>query len=518
MGTEILRMENITKIYSNGFAANKNVTFSVNAGEIHALAGENGAGKTTLMKTLFGRESYQEGRILLRGQEVHIKDSLDAIGMGIGMVHQHFMQMPSLTVAENVILGIEPTKKGGVIFDQKKARQMTMEAAEKYQLHVDPDAKIKDLSVGMRQKVEILKELIRGIEILILDEPTAVLTPQETKELFDQLRFLRDQGYAIIFISHKLGEVMELCSRVTVLRRGRIMGTDLISNLDQSSLARMIVGRDVVTKMERGAQRPKHKVVEVKDLVYQNQEGRPVVNHLNFSIRAGEILGIAGVEGNGQSEVADLLCGMRPISHGNVCVNGTSINGLSVRKIRELGVSAISEDRLKFACAENLSVRDNIMSIYLNSKAFTKGMLLDMKKVNQYVAQCIQDYEIKCDSPDDPVRLLSGGNIQKVVVAREFTCGSNLIIASQPTRGIDVGTSEMIRKTLIRKARQEDVATLLISSDLNEVLEVSDRLLVMYKGQFVAHFTKPSEVSEELLGEYMLGNRHMSEKEMGEYV
>ena len=454
----------------------------------------------------------------MRGQEVHIKDSLDAIGMGIGMVHQHFMQMPSLTVAENVILGIEPTKKGGVIFDQKKARQMTMEAAEKYQLHVDPDAKIKDLSVGMRQKVEILKELIRGIEILILDEPTAVLTPQETKELFDQLRFLRDQGYAIIFISHKLGEVMELCSRVTVLRRGRIMGTDLISNLDQSSLARMIVGRDVVTKMERGAQRPKHKVVEVKDLVYQNQEGRPVVNHLNFSIRAGEILGIAGVEGNGQSEVADLLCGMRPISHGNVCVNGTSINGLSVRKIRELGVSAISEDRLKFACAENLSVRDNIMSIYLNSKAFTKGMLLDMKKVNQYVAQCIQDYEIKCDSPDDPVRLLSGGNIQKVVVAREFTCGSNLIIASQPTRGIDVGTSEMIRKTLIRKARQEDVATLLISSDLNEVLEVSDRLLVMYKGQFVAHFTKPSEVSEELLGEYMLGNRHMSEKEMGEYV
>lgn len=285
MGTEILRMENITKIYSNGFAANKNVTFSVNAGEIHALAGENGAGKTTLMKILFGRESYQEGRILLRGQEVHIKDSLDAIGMGIGMVHQHFMQMPSLTVAENVILGIEPTKKGGVIFDQKKARQMTMEAAEKYQLHVDPDAKIKDLSVGMRQKVEILKELIRGIEILILDEPTAVLTPQETKELFDQLRFLRDQGYAIIFISHKLGEVMELCSRVTVLRRGRIMGTDLISNLDQSSLARMIVGRDVVTKMERGEQRPKHKVVEVKDLVYQNQEGRPVVNHLNFSIR-----------------------------------------------------------------------------------------------------------------------------------------------------------------------------------------------------------------------------------------
>lgn len=236
----------------------------------------------------------------MRGQEVHIKDSLDAIGMGIGMVHQHFMQMPSLTVAENVILGIEPTKKGGVIFDQKKARQMTMEAAEKYQLHVDPDAKIKDLSVGMRQKVEILKELIRGIEILILDEPTAVLTPQETKELFDQLRFLRDQGYAIIFISHKLGEVMELCSRVTVLRRGRIMGTDLISNLDQSSLARMIVGRDVVTKMERGEQRPKHKVVEVKDLVYQNQEGRPVVNHLNFSIRAGEILGIAGVEGNGK--------------------------------------------------------------------------------------------------------------------------------------------------------------------------------------------------------------------------
>ncbi len=518
MGTEILRMENITKIYSNGFAANKNVTFSVNSGEIHALVGENGAGKTTLMKILFGRENFQEGRILLKGQEVHIKNSLDAIGMGIGMVHQHFMQMPSLTVAENVILGIEPTDKSGVIFDKKKARDMTVEASEKYQLYVDPDAKIKDLSVGMRQKVEILKELIRGIEILILDEPTAVLTPQETKELFDQLRFLRDQGYAIIFISHKLQEVMELCDQVTVLRRGRVMGTSHISQLDQTTLARMVVGRDVVLKMDRGEQNPKEKVAEIKDLIYQNQEGQPVVNHISFSIRAGEILGIAGVEGNGQSEIADILSGMKTFKHGEVVINGKSIKGLNVRQIRDLGVSAISEDRLKYACAENLSIRDNIMSIYLNHKDFNKGALLDMKKVNEYVEQCIKDYEIKCDSPDDPVRLLSGGNIQKVVVAREFTCGSNLIIANQPTRGIDVGTSEMIRKTLIRKARQDDVATLLISSDLNEVLEVSDRLLVIYKGKFVAHFLKPSEVSEETLGEYMLGNLQMSEQEMGDYV
>ena len=515
MGSEVLRMQNITKIYTNGFVANHDVTFAVNAGEIHALVGENGAGKTTLMKILFGVEDCQSGNIFIKGEQARISNPLNAIEKGIGMVHQHFEQMPSLTVTENVILGIEPTK--GFLFDHKTARQMTLDASEKYQLNVDPDAKIQDLSVGMRQKIELLKELIRGVEILILDEPTAVLTPQETTELFEQLRFLRDSGYAIIFISHKLGEVMSLCDQVTVLRRGRIIGTERVENLTQSDIARMMVGRDVILEIEKEPPIPKNAVVEVKNLVHLNSDGRRVVDSVSFALRAGEILGIAGVEGNGQSEISEILSGMIPLEQGEIIVNGSTIRGKTVQQIREQGIANISEDRLKFACAPNLSIADNLISIYLNNNKYKGRLLLNKKKIKAFVEQCVIDYEIKCDSPDDPVRMLSGGNIQKVVVAREFTSGANIIIANQPTRGIDVGTSEMIRKTLIRKAREEDSATLLISSDLNEILEVSDRLLVIYKGKIAAHFDQAKNVSEELLGEYMLGNMQMSPEEMGDY-
>lgn len=515
MGAEVLRMEGVTKIYSNGFMANSNVDFLVNAGEIHALVGENGAGKTTLMKILFGSEDCQSGSIHIKGEQVQIRNPLHAIEKGIGMVHQHFMQMPSLTVTENVILGIEPVR--GVLYDKKRAKQMTLEASEKFKLYVDPDAKIRDLSVGMRQKVELLKELIRGVEILILDEPTAVLTPQETEELFEQLKFLRDSGYAIIFISHKLGEVMELCDRVTVLRRGKVVGADTIDNLDPSKIARMMVGRDVILAIDKAPPAPKEKVVEVSDLVYLNRDGRRIVDGVSFSLRAGEVLGVAGVEGNGQSELSEIISGMLKPRMGDVKVNNQSILGKSVREIRDLGVAHISEDRLKFACAPDLSIRENIVSIHLEDK-FRKGPMIDIKKIREFVNDCIKEYEIKCDSQDEPVRLLSGGNIQKVVVAREFTSGANIIIANQPTRGIDVGTTEMIRKTLIKKAREDDVATLLVSSDLNEILEVSDRLLVIHKGRLVAHFPEAGKVSEELLGEYMLGNMEMSEEEMGDYL
>lgn len=506
-------MQDITKIYGNGFIANKDVTLSVNSGEIHALVGENGAGKTTLMKILFGMEEPQGGKIYLKGEEVKIANPLDAIDKGIGMVHQHFMLVPSLTVAENVVLGIEPVNKRRQ-FDFAKAVQMTQDLADKYNFRLKATDKVADLSVGLKQKVEILKALIKGAEILILDEPTAVLTPQETQELFKELLLLKENGHAIIFISHKLEEVMQLCDQVTVLRHGYTIGTDVIENLDETKISRMMVGRDVVLKIEKDDPSPKEKLVEVKGLRYLNEDGRCVVDGVDFSIRAGEIVGVAGVEGNGQSEVADIIAGMLPYSIGSVKVNGQEIHGKSIRQIRDLGVAHISEDRMKSGCAADLSVKENIISDRFNQKEYRFGPFLNGKKINALVDRCIEEFDIACDDRDEQIRMLSGGNIQKVIVAREFTSGANVVIANQPTRGIDVGATEMIRKSLIRMAREKNVGTLLVSADLNEVLEVSDRLLVMRKGKVVAHFPKANEVSEDLLGEYMLGIRTMTPEEL----
>lgn len=516
MANEVLRMQNITKIYPNGFVANKDVSLIVNEGEIHALVGENGAGKTTLMKILFGMEDHQGGIIELFGKPAKITSPLDAIDKGIGMVHQHFMQVPSLTVAENVTLGMEPGK--GPLFNQKKAEEITQEISDKYKLRVKADEVIADLNVGLRQKVEILKSLVRECKILILDEPTAVLTPQETRELFVQLKALKKDGISIIFISHKLEEVMELCDRVTVLRQGKTVGSDTIENLDTAKISRMMVGRDVILKLDKEPPSPKQNVVDIRDIEYVNDEKLKVVDGVSFKLRAGEILGVAGVEGNGQNEVAELLSGMRSIEKGEILVNGESIKGKSIRKIRDQGISYISEDRMRYGCAANLPIRENIMADRLHSKEFRVGPFLKTKKVKETMEGYIKEFEIACDDYSQPVRMLSGGNIQKVIVAREFTSGSNIIIANQPTRGIDVGTTEMIRKTLIRKSREDDVATLLVSSDLNEILEVSDRLIVMKDGKIVAHFTDAQKVSEDELGEYMLGVKSMTAKEMGDLV
>ena len=512
--TEVLRMENITKIYGNGFIANKGVNLVINKGEIHALVGENGAGKTTLMKILFGMEDHQDGKILLDGKEVHIANPLDAIAKGIGMVHQHFMQVPSLTVAENVTLGIEPVK--GLKFDQKKAIEITQSISDKYQLKVNANERIADLGVGLRQKVEILKALVRKCKILILDEPTAVLTPQETQELFVQLKALKDDGISIIFISHKLEEVMELCDRVTVLRSGRSIGTDSIENLNPAKISRMMVGRDVILEIEKDPPRPKDIALKIQNISYVNHENVKMVDGVSFAIRQGEILGIAGVEGNGQNQVAEIVCGLLPAQKGTVEIFGHDIQGKNVRQIRELGLAYISEDRMVYGCAPNLPIRENIMADRIHSREFRKfGLFIDVKKINSYIDELIKEYEITCDDRTEPARMLSGGNIQKVIVAREFSSGAKLILANQPTRGIDVGTTEMIRKTLVRKAREDDVATLLVSSDLNEILEVSDRLLVMKDGKIVAHFPDASKVSEETLGEYMLGVCRMTSEEMG---
>lgn len=513
MKRELLRLENITKIYSNGFVANRDVSMSVRGGEIHALLGENGAGKTTLMKVLFGLEDYQGGRIVIEEEEVQISNPLDAIAKGVGMVHQHFMLVDGLTVAENIILGMEPGRLGA--FDAKLAIQMTEDVSEKYDLAVDPHALVRDISVGLKQKVELLKALIRGVRVLILDEPTAVLTPQETRELFHQLRILRSHGYGIIFISHKLQEVMELCDTVTILRRGRVVGSGDIKDFDEQKLSRMIVGREVIKTVERSEPKRGDVVLSASDATFVDDIGKIHVSGLNFAVRSGEIVGIVGIEGNGQTQLSEIITGLLPITSGDIHVNGRSINGLNIDQIRKLGLAHITEDRLNYGCAPDLTIYENLAAIYLSSNRFSNGPLINKRALNSYVDACIEEFEIACDSRNTLVWLLSGGNIQKVIVAREFTCGANLIIANQPTRGIDVGTASLIHRLLHQYTREKGFAVLLISSDLNEVLNYSDRLFVMRQGRFNAHFTDVANLTDETLGEYMLGVRSMTEEEMG---
>lgn len=514
MAKELLRMEGITKIYPNGFMANKNVAFSVNENEIHALIGENGAGKTTLMKILFGLEECQEGKIYINGEEAHISSPLDAIAKGVGMVHQHFMQVPNLTVAENVVLGMEPGP--GFVFDKKEAVRLTQEAVSKYNLEVDPNALIRDLSVGQKQKVELLKSLVRGVKVLILDEPTAVLTPQETEELFVQLKAMRSMGYGIIFISHKLDEVMELCDCCTVLRRGRVTGQANISELNPARMSRMMVEREVDLTIEKETVTTGEKILSIESLNYLDDFGKRVINDLSFGVREGEVVGIAGVEGNGQTEVSEIIAGLIERTSGKITLNGTETTGKSVRAIRELGLAHISEDRMKYGIAPSLSVRDNIAATFLKKGRYNKGQFLKMRELNKFVDSCIHDFEIACSGGNSNVQFLSGGNIQKVIVAREMSSGANLIIANQPTRGIDVGTADLIRRMLVKYTREKKCGVLLISSDLSEIMEMSDRLLVMKDGEIVAQFKQVKAVTDEVLGEYMLGVRKMTQEEMGE--
>ena len=509
---EALKMENITKIYPNGFVANKGITFSVQQGEIHALVGENGAGKTTLMKVLFGMEQPQEGAIYVNEKKVKISSPLEAIELGVGMVHQHFMLLPSMTVAQNVTLGMEPRKNG--LVDTHKAVQMTQEMSDKYRFGLDATARVGDLSVGLMQKVEILKALIRGAKVLILDEPTAVLTPQETRELFEQLKLLRKEGHSVIFISHKLEEVMELCDNVTVLRHGYCNGTHPISELDAAGISRLMVGRDVVLKIEKEDPKPGKPILEVRNLTRTNAEGKKTLNDVSFTIHEGEVLGIAGVEGNGQSDLSDSISGMVSYDSGTVKLNGKDLKGMKIVDIRSAGMSVIPEDRMTVGCVNDLSVQDNAIADRFDKKENMNGIFLDKKKAKSITDALIKEFEISCDSQDEAIRFLSGGNIQKVVVAREFTSGANFVVANQPTRGVDVGTAEMIRKYLVRQTREKGIGSLLISADLNEILEVSDRLLVMRQGRIVAAFPKANVVDVDVLGEYMLGIRTMTAQEM----
>lgn len=502
MSEDILRMENITKVYPNGIMAAKKVNFSVGAGEIHGLIGENGAGKSTLMKILFGLEMPDDGAIYLNNEKIQISSIAKAIKYGIGMVHQHFMLVPSLTVAENMVLGAEPKKNG--FLDFEKAVQLTETISQKYNLPVNPKAVVSDLSVGMKQKVEILKALLRGANILILDEPTAVLTPQETKELFKELRVLTDNGHTIIFISHKLKEIKEICRRITVMRNGKNVGVYQTQDVSEEDISRLMVGRDVLLKIEKAPSQPGKPVLKVRDLSYIDEQGKSLLKNISFSVRSGEILGVAGVEGNGQRELVELITGLRRNITGEITIAGKNIANFKVNKIREAGAAHIPEDRMTYGVANEGSITENLISNQIQKKELNRGLLLDMTRIHRLAQNLIKDYKIMCNSPFQTVKMLSGGNIQKIVVAREISTAPQLLIADQPARGIDVGATEFIYKKLI-ELREAGTGVLLVSADLNEVMELSDSLVVMYGGEITAYFEDSAMVSEEELGLYMLG-------------
>ncbi len=510
---DLLRMENITKVYPNGIMANKNVNFSIRAGEIHGLVGENGAGKTTLMQILFGLNHAEKGQILLEGNKIEIASPNAAIAHGIGMVHQHFMLVPSLTVAENMVMGVEPRK--GVKLDLATAISITQVLSDKYNLNVDPRSAVRDLPVGIKQKVEILKALHRGARILILDEPTAVLTPQETDELFEELKLLRAQGNTIIFISHKLNEIKALCDRVTIMRSGSNQGVFDVEGITEQDISRLMVGRDVILKVEKGPADPKEAILGVNNLTVINRFSKKAVDNISFSVRSGEILGIAGVEGNGQRELVEALTGMGRYASGEVSITGKNIKKLSIRDIRDLGTSHIPEDRMTQGCAPDMTIEANLLAYKHDHPEFTKsGFLMDMNAIHNMSAELVEEYNVLCSSSQQEVRRLSGGNIQKVVVAREFTSDPKLIIADQPTRGIDVGATEFIRKRLV-DLRDKGSAVLLVSADLNEAMELSDSLIVMYGGKITAYIEDASSISEEALGLYMLGLKTQGAEEIG---
>ena len=509
----VLEMKGITKVYPNGIVANRDVNLQVQQGEIHALSGENGAGKTTLMKMLFGLERIDSGEVFIKGEKItDIHSPMDAIRHGIGMVHQHFMLVDNLTVAENMVMGMEPLKAGTFI-DFEKAVSLTEEISKKYNLIVNPREKVGNLSVGSKQKVEILKALFRGAEILILDEPTAVLTPQETEELFKELLSFKEAGHTIIFISHKLREIKQLCDRITIIRAGRTMGCFPVADVTEQDISRLMVGRDVILNVEKTPATPGDVILSVEGLSYTNHSHVKVLNNVNFRLRKGQILGVAGVEGNGQSELIQIITGNTPFNAGTVVFNGMELKGKPIRKIREMGMSYIPQDRMTVGIAAESSIADNLISDRYYHKDFSGKVFLKARKIKQTAEHLIEEFRVLCSDRLQSIGSLSGGNIQKVVVAREFSLSPTTIIAEQPTRGVDVGATEFIRKKIVTM-RDEGAGVLLISADLNEVLELSDSIIVMYGGEIVAYFPDSASVTEEELGLYMLGVKKMTPEEI----
>ncbi|MCA0988101.1 ABC transporter ATP-binding protein [Guptibacillus algicola] len=498
----VIEMKNIRKEFP-GIVANDNITLQLQKGEIHALLGENGAGKSTLMNVLFGLYQPEKGEIYVRGNKVNITDPNIANELGIGMVHQHFMLVEKFSVTENIILGNEPTKKGQV--NLKEAEKEVEAISKQYGLAVDPTAKIEDISVGMQQRVEILKTLYRGADILIFDEPTAVLTPQEIKELIVIMKKLISEGKSIILITHKLKEIMEVCDRCTVIRRGVGIGTVDVSETNPDDLASMMVGREVNFSVEKQPSDPKGNILEVQSLVVEDSRHVPAVNGLNISVKSGEIVGIAGVDGNGQSELIEAITGLRKTKSGNVMLKGKDITNWKPRRVTESGLGHIPQDRHKHGLVLDFSIGENMVLQTYYKRPFSRNGILNFTTIVNKAKSLIKEFDVRTPSESTPARALSGGNQQKAIIAREIDRSPNLLIAAQPTRGLDVGAIEFIHSKLIEE-RDKGKAVLLISFELDEIMNVSDRIAVIYEGKIVA-VVKPEETTEQELGLLMAGGK-----------
>ena len=497
----VLELKDISKSFP-GVRANDGINLDLQEGEIHTLLGENGAGKTTLMNILYGLYKPDSGEIIVRGKKADIHSPTDAIVRGIGMVHQHFMLVPVMTVTENVMLGVEE-KRNGVLLDRAKVAARIREISQLYGLEVDPDAYIKDLPVGTQQRVEIIKVLYRQADILILDEPTAVLTPQEVEGLFTVLRSLVEKGKSIIFITHKLKEVMALADRITVLRNGRTVGTVMPGEVSPEKLASMMVGREVNLVVPKKASNPTQPALEVKDLFVEDERGQMTVHGVSFEVKMGEVLGVAGVQGNGQTQLVYALTGLLPAVSGAIHILGEPIKRATPRKILERGVAHIPEDRQKHGLILSFPIHDNMMLCTYYQPPFARGISLQEKTILGNAEKLVDQFDVRTPNIFVPASSLSGGNQQKVIVAREFSRPIKLLIASQPTRGLDVGSIEYIHSRIIEK-RDEGTAVLVVSSELDEILALSDRIAVMYRGQIV-DIVPAARASKEYIGLLMAG-------------
>jgi len=498
--TPVLEMRGITKRFPGGTLANDSIDLDLGEREIHALLGENGAGKSTLMNILYGLVTPDEGEIRIDGKPVAMQGPSDAIARGIGMVHQHFMLVPVLTIAENVVLGQEVTK-GGQVLDMRAAERRIHELAERLGFTVDPRARVDQLSLGQQQRVEILKAIYRGARILVLDEPTAVLTPQETREIFGVLRRLREEGTSIIFISHKLDEVLEIADRITVIRRGKVVGTRKPAETNENELAELMVGRAVSLRVDRGQSHPGDVVLEVSGLRVMDDRRHEVCQGVDLTVRAGEIVGIAGVGGNGQDELVECIVGLRKPVAGTVRLAGREITRLSVEERRDLGIAYVPADRQRFGLVLPYLLPDNFVLTRYGEVPYAAGLggfIRQVRPIRSEAGRLAKEFDVRSSSLDVPAATLSGGNQQKVVVAREFRHDLKLLVIDQPTRGLDVGSIEFIHKQVIER-RDAGVGVLLVSAELDEVLDLSDRILVMYRGRVVGSFAA-AEAQREKVG------------------
>lgn len=500
MNEYVVEMKGIRKHFGHVQAINES-EFSLRSGEIHSLIGENGAGKSTMMKILYGMIQPDEGKIYLNGQHLGALDPKRAIDLGIGMVHQEFMLIQDLTVLENTILGFEPRK--GVRIDFAKARESALVFIEEYGLQADLDKRVHEISLAEAQRVEIIKTLLRKAEIIILDEPTSVLTPQETENLFKILRALRNGGKSIIFISHKLNEVMDISDRISVMRQGNYIGTVNKAETSTRELARMMIGREVFLDIERQKMKAGENVLVVDDLWTSGEKEASKVKGVSFSVRSGEIVGIAGIDGNGQSEMVEAICGLRKVERGQVKLQGKDVTNVQPAKLRRLGISHVPEDRNRRGLNREQTVEDNLIATRIDRKPFTKSTIINRPAVRDYASKLIQRFDIRPPDPTAMTSAMSGGNAQKVVVAREISDAQKILVASQPTRGVDIGAIESIR-SLIEEVTKTGVGVLLISADLQEILSLSDRILVMYEGK-IAGELMTAEADEESLGLLMMG-------------